>query len=50
MEIDKNLIPILAETLSEYENVDILNADILKTDLNKIAEEKEWRTSDQSSG
>ena len=40
VEIDKNLIPILAETLSEYENVDILNADILKTDLNKIAEEK----------
>lgn len=40
VEIDKTLIPILAETLSEYENVDILNADILKTDLNKIAEEK----------
>ena len=40
VEIDKNLLPILAETLSEYENVDILNADILKTDLNKIAEEK----------
>ncbi len=40
VEIDKNLMPILAETLSEYENVDILNADILKTDLNKIAEEK----------
>lgn len=40
VEIDKNLIPILTETLSEYENVDILNADILKTDLNKIAEEK----------
>lgn len=40
VEIDKNLIPILSETLSEYDNVSILNADILKTDLKKIAEEK----------
>ncbi len=40
VEIDKNLIPILSETLSEYDNVNILNADILKTDLKKIAEEK----------
>ena len=40
VEIDKNLIPILGETLAEYENVTILNEDILKVDLNKIVEEK----------
>lgn len=40
VEIDKNLIPILGETLAEYENVTILNEDILKVDVNKIVEEK----------
>ena len=30
VEIDKNLIPILADTLSEYDNVEIINDDILK--------------------
>lgn len=40
VEIDKNLIPILEDTLSEYDNVTILNQDILKVDLNKLAEEK----------
>lgn len=40
VEIDKNLIPILEETLSGYNNVTIINADILKVDINKIAEEK----------
>ena len=40
VEIDKNLIPILADTLSDYENVTVLNEDILKVDLNRLAEEK----------
>ena len=33
VEIDTNLIPILSETLSEYDNVEIINEDILKVDL-----------------
>lgn len=40
IEIDKNLIPILNDTLSEYDNVTIINEDVLKVDINKIAEEK----------
>ena len=40
VEIDKNLIPILEETLKEYKNVSILNEDILKVDLNRLVKEK----------
>lgn len=40
VEIDKNLIPILSETLKEYENVTILNADILKVDIEQIVTEQ----------
>ncbi|MCH5338354.1 MAG: 16S rRNA (adenine(1518)-N(6)/adenine(1519)-N(6))-dimethyltransferase RsmA [Acetatifactor sp.] len=40
VEIDKNLIPILEDTLSEYENITLINEDILKVDINKIVEEK----------
>ena len=40
VEIDKALIPILEDTLSEYDNVTVINDDILKVDINKIAEEK----------
>lgn len=40
VEIDKMLIPILADTLSEYDNVEIINQDVLKVDIKKIAEEK----------
>ena len=40
VEIDKNLIPILSDTLSEYDNVTVINEDILKVDLNKLAQEK----------
>ncbi|MCI5622863.1 MULTISPECIES: 16S rRNA (adenine(1518)-N(6)/adenine(1519)-N(6))-dimethyltransferase RsmA [Anaerostipes] len=40
VEIDKNLIPILSDTLSAYDNISILNEDILKVDIGKIAEEK----------
>ncbi|MFA9464842.1 MAG: 16S rRNA (adenine(1518)-N(6)/adenine(1519)-N(6))-dimethyltransferase RsmA [Velocimicrobium sp.] len=40
VEIDKKLIPVLEDTLSEYNNVTVLNNDILKIDLNQLAEEK----------
>ena len=33
IEIDSKLIPILDETLAEYDNVEVINQDILKTDL-----------------
>ena len=41
VEIDKNLIPILQnDTLAAYDNVAIINDDILKVDINKIVKEK----------
>lgn len=40
VEIDDNLIPVLQDTLSEYDNVTVLNQDILKVDIGRIAEEK----------
>ena len=41
VEIDKNLIPILKnDTLADYDNVTIINDDILKVDINKIVQEK----------
>lgn len=40
VEIDSALIPILEDTLSDYDNVTILNQDILKVDLKKLAMEK----------
>ncbi|MFP3156131.1 16S rRNA (adenine(1518)-N(6)/adenine(1519)-N(6))-dimethyltransferase RsmA [Lachnospiraceae bacterium ZAX-1] len=40
VEIDKKLIPILNKTLSEYRNLEIMNADILKIDVNQLVQEK----------
>lgn len=40
VEIDKNLIPILKDTLSAYDNVEVINEDVLKVDINRLAEEK----------
>ena len=40
VEIDKALIPILQDTLSDYDNVTVINEDILKVDINKIVQEK----------
>ena len=40
IEIDKNLIPILQDTLSSYNNVTIINEDVLKVDIKKLAEER----------
>ena len=43
VEIDKNLIPILADTLSAYDNVTVINEDVLKGDINKLAEENKMK-------
>ncbi len=40
VEIDKSLIPILADTLSPYDNVTVINEDILKVDIAKLVKEK----------
>ena len=40
VEIDKTLIPILEDTLSEYDNVEVINRDVLKVDIKSLAEEK----------
>lgn len=40
VEIDKALIPILEDTLSEYDNVRVINEDVLKVDIAKLAEEE----------
>ena len=40
VEIDKNLIPILEDTLSDYRNVTVINQDILKLDIPALAKEK----------
>ncbi len=39
VEIDKGLIPILAKTMAEYDNVTVINDDIMKIDLPKLIEE-----------
>ncbi|WP_024866124.1 16S rRNA (adenine(1518)-N(6)/adenine(1519)-N(6))-dimethyltransferase RsmA [Butyrivibrio sp. FCS014] len=39
VEIDKGLIPVLADTLSEYNNVTVINEDVLKVDIAAIADE-----------
>lgn len=39
VEIDRNLIPILEDTLSDYDNVTVINEDILKVDLTRLVEE-----------
>ena len=40
VKIDKSLIPILNDTLKDYDNVRIINEDILKVDIQKIADER----------
>lgn len=40
VELDKRLLPVLDETLSDFDNIEIINDDILKTDLHKLIEEK----------
>ncbi len=40
VEIDRNLIPILEDTLGSYENVRIINEDVLKLDLRKLVQDE----------
>ncbi len=40
VEIDQSLLPVLAETLAEYDNIKIINEDILKVDLPKLFSEE----------
>lgn len=39
IELDRDLLPILKETLKEFNNIEIINNDVLKTDINQIIEE-----------
>ena len=51
IEIDRKLIPILEETLQQYDNVRIINQDVLKTDLLGLAREYEaGRPQDEAAG
>lgn len=40
IELDKRLLPVLDETLSEYDNLKVINADVLKIDLDKLIEDE----------
>ena len=40
IELDKRLLPVLEETLGEYDNLRVINADVLETDLHKLIEEE----------
>lgn len=40
IEIDKTLIPILEETLKDYENIEVINSDVLELDLKELIENK----------
>ena len=40
IELDKRLLPVLEETLGEYDNLKVLNADVLETDLHKLIEDE----------
>ena len=40
VEVDKNLLPILAETLAPYDNVKVIHADVLSLDLSRLVEEE----------
>ncbi len=43
IEVDRKLIPILQDTLSRYDNVEIINQDIMKTDLTALTDGKPFR-------
>lgn len=40
VELDTRLLPILDETLADFDNIEIINADVMKTDLKELIEEK----------
>ncbi|MBR5497763.1 MAG: 16S rRNA (adenine(1518)-N(6)/adenine(1519)-N(6))-dimethyltransferase RsmA [Clostridia bacterium] len=39
LELDTRLIPVLADTLADFDNIEVINADVMKTDLQRIFEE-----------
>ncbi len=43
VEIDEKLIPVLGETLAEYDNVEVINRDILKCDIDSLFEGKPFK-------
>ena len=40
IELDTRLLPVLEETLSDFDNIEVVNADVMKTDLHALIEEK----------
>lgn len=40
IELDARLLPVLSQTLTEFDNIEVINADILKTDLHALIKEK----------
>ena len=40
VELDKRLLPVLDETLSEYDNLKVINADVMKLDLHRLIEDE----------
>lgn len=40
IELDTRLLPVLDETLADFDNIEIINADVMKTDLHRLIEEK----------
>lgn len=40
VELDKRLLPVLDETLAEFDNVEVVNGDVMKLDLHRLLEEK----------
>ena len=50
VEIDRNLIPILKDTLSGYDNVNVINEDILKVDICRTGTGEERRPPHQGGG
>jgi 16S rRNA (adenine1518-N6/adenine1519-N6)-dimethyltransferase len=43
IEIDKKLIPVLEETLANYDNVEVINKDVLKVDISEIIEDYKYK-------
>lgn len=43
VEVDRNLIPVLKDVLSAYDNINIINADIQKTDIDELLSEEKRR-------
>ena len=50
VEIDRTLIPILQDTLDGYDNVKVINEDVLKVDIGKLAEEENNGKPSEGSG